>query len=758
MLQRDAGRIGFVRKLPTAFRARRGLAVSGDGEGRVLTFPGGGEVVPRHRDVVSPPAGAVEPAREPLEGELLTDDESAAVDARLHRRITHTMQRVITTVIVVGESERTSTAVGKATVRVFWTTGRGFGSWFIRAYDSATFGVYRRQIKAHETMGNQETLSEWVERYHKARHLRHTRVLNLPRVAFGAVQVFVGGLVALIGLVVLLGVAVAVSGAGPFMSVVHGSLELTNWVTTIVGAVWKPLVILTPLAVVVAAWKEGRRCKTPGWLATTSDAEVDVTIDETTIANALKALRIAQINDYLKQGFPIQFITTARRDGRGTHAVVRLPNGVTAEMIARPQRRAQFAGGLFRATKEVWLKTGSEASILDIWAADKGALAEGSGPYPLLDKGTVDVFKGVPFGKTLRGDPITAPVIGRNTIVGGIPGQGKSSAARVMMVGFALDPTAELRIWVPDSNFDFEAFQPRCSRYVMGAEHEKIAEILAHLQELHTEVQTRGDLLVKYRIPEVTREWASKDIGLHPVACLLEEAHVAFQHPEYGPDICQLVIDIVRLGRKRAIHLIISTQAPTKDSIPRDVTRNCSNGIAFSVGDHVANDALLGAGAYRGGHRATELIPGTDIGTALVKGFSGQRSEMVQAYFLSVDNKHDQVTPIIKRSLAAMDRRGVRMVSGDGPPAIGTTRDLLEDLDDVLSEESIRAADLPALLSQLAPDWVPYRRMTGKSLRVELAKRGVKVPSTGNVWPVDPVAVRRVLAARSTEDLDDWSS
>lgn len=734
--------------------------MSGDGEGRVLAFPGAGQIVPRRGGIPdSPPPSAVEPApKPPLEGELLTEEENQAVDARFHKRVTHTVHRVITTVVVVGESERTSTAVGKASVRVVWTTVRGFFSWLLRAYDAITFGMYRRQIKAHEAMGNQEQLAEWTDRHHKARDLRHKRILNLPAAAFGAAQVFVGGIAAVIGLVILLGVTVAASGAGPFMSVVHGALQLTNWAATIGATAWRPIMILTPLAVIMGAWKEGRRCKTPGWLATTGDPEVDVTIDETTIANALKALRIAQINDYLKQGFPIQFITTARRDGRGTHAVVRLPNGVTAEMIARPQRRAQFAGGLFRATKEVWLRTGSEASILDIWAADKGALAEGSGPYPLLDKGGVDVFKGVPFGKTLRGDPITAPVIGRNTIVGGIPGQGKSSAARVMVVGFALDPTAELRIWVPDSNFDFEAFQPRCSRYVMGAEHEKIAEILAHLQELHGEVQTRGDLLVKYRIPEVTREWANKDIGLHPMVCLLEEAHVAFQHPEYGPDICRLVIDIVRLGRKRAIHLIVSTQAPTKDSIPRDVTRNCSNGIAFSVGDHVANDALLGAGAYRGGHRATELIPGTDIGTALVKGFSGQRSEMVQAYFLSVENKHDQVTPIIKRSLAAMDQRGVRMVSGDTPPAIGAARDLLEDLDEVLGDEAVRAADVPALLSRLAPEWVPYRRMTGKSLRVELAKRGVKVASTGNVWPVDPVSVRQVLATRSTEDLDDWSS
>ena len=425
-------------------------------------------------------------------------------------------------------------------------------------------------------------------------------------------------------------------------------------------------------------------------------------------------------------------------------------------MIAQPQRRAQFAGALYRATKEVWLKTGPEASILDGWAADKGALAEGAGPYPLLSKGTVDVFKGVPFGKTLRGDPIDAPVISRNTIVGGMPGQGKSSAARVLVVGFALDPTAELRIWVPDSNFDFEAFKPRCSRYVMGAEPEKIAEILAHLQELHTEVQTRGDLLVKYRIPEVTREWANKNVGLHPVVCLLEEAHVAFQHPEYGEDICHLVIEIVRLGRKRGIHFIISTQAPTKDSIPRDVTRNCSNGIAFAVGDHVANDALLGQGAYRGGHRATELIPGTDIGTALVKGFSGQRSEMVQAYFLSVDNKHDQVTPIIKRSLEAIERRGIKPPNSDTPELVTAARDLLEDLDEVLNDQTIPAADIPPMLRHLAPDWFPYRGMSGKKLVIELAKRGVKVPSTGNRWPVDPVAIRRALATRSTEDLDDW--
>jgi S-DNA-T family DNA segregation ATPase FtsK/SpoIIIE len=238
--------------------------------------------------------------------------------------------------------------------------------------------------------------------------------------------------------------------------------------------------------------------------------------------------------------------------------------------------------------------------------------------------------------------------------------------------------------------------------------------------------------------------------------CLLEEAHVAIGHPTYGEEIAWLLVEIVRLGRKRGIHVIVSTQSPTKSSIPRDVTRNCSNGIAFAVGDHWANDAILGQGAYAGGHRATELIPGTDMGTAVVKGFSGQRSEIVQAYFLDVAKGRDQVTPIIKRAMAAVEARGGLPGTQTAAPELEASRDLLEDLDEVMGDVTIPIADLPALLSRLAPGWAPYRRLTGKQLRGLLAKEGVKVPSTGNRWPVDPGAVRRALAERATEDLDDW--
>ena len=63
---------------------------------------------------------------------------------------------------------------------------------------------------------------------------------------------------------------------------------------------------------------------------------------------------------------------------------------------------------------------------------------------------------------------------------------------------------------------------------------------------------------------------------------------------------------------------------------------------------------------------------------------------------------------------------------------------------------------MPALLKKLAPNWAPYKNLNGTSLPTQLDKKyGVKVPSTNNRYPVDPVAISEALAKQSTADLDD---
>lgn len=621
-----------------------------------------------------------------------------------------------------------------------------------RRHDRGT-ARHERMMRLAEQQGDHKTALEWESRAQQHRKARHERRMAMLSVPLRLARALAVGVPLAAALLLAGGVTLAISSrrAGdslvPLMIAVHVIRALTQVIVTVSG----PAMAAAPWLALVCLWAVGRRAgSAPKWLATSADDD-DLIIDESTIAEALKALRIPQITEYLKRGMPLQYLTPARRDGRGTHAVIRLP-GVPAEQISA--RRAALAAGLHRAAKEVWPTTGTEAGILDLWIADKGALAEGAGEYPLLTTGFVDVFKGVPFGRILRGDPILAPVIERNTITGGMPGQGKSASARVIMAGAALDPTCELRIWVPDSNFDFEAFAPRCSRYVMGAEDEKIAEILTDLRALHAEVQARGRLLIKYEIPAVTRAIASRGVGLHPLVCLLEEAHVAIQHPKYGKEISQLLVDIVKLGRKRAVHLIVSTQAPTKDSMPRDVTRNCSNGLAFAVGDHVANDGLLGQGAYRAGHRATELIPGVDRGTCVAKGLSGERSDIVQVYYLDVARGNDQVTPIIRRSLAEIERRGRGLpgVGGEQQATPGPA-DVLDPLADVAAvmegAARMRTQEVLHLLATRNP--TAYRAWTFTDLTAALGEHDAAPYKSGGQMVVSLARVTEALAERDDE-------
>lgn len=706
-----------------------------------------------------------QPEGEVLEGEVLDADEARRLINRTQKELAFDRYRAYRNDVVIAYNATKTVATHRHTQTAAKTAARHAlyvptGAFQVgkRIWEAHSNSRYERLLRQAEAAGDREALMYWEERAETAKDRRHARIMDWIRSPLQLVKALAVGVGTFVALLVGLGIVLA--GAhkdiSSFLSPFNAVLEFVRWTSIVVTVAWGPLVLAAPWVLLLWLWNEGRTKATlPGWVQTAAPGDLDGTI-ETTIADALKALRIPHINDHFKQGLPLQYLTPARKDGRGTHAVIRLPRGVTADKIAR--RRNDLATGLHRLSKEVWPTTGAEAGILELWVADKGALEQGAGDYPLLDDGTVDVFKGVPFGKTLRGEPISAPVMERNTLTGGMPGQGKSSAARVMMAGAALDPSAELRIWVPDANFDFEAFRPRCSRYVMGAEDERIAEILTQLQELHAEVQQRGNLLIKHEQPAVNRKVATTVPGLHPLVCLLEEAHVAIQHPQHGKTIAQLLVDIVRLGRKRGIHLIVSTQAPTKDSMPRDVTRNCSNGIAFAVGDHVANDALLGQGAYAGGHRATELIPGTDKGTAVVKGFSGERSDMVQSYYLDVAREHDQITPLIQRALAAITNAGRSVPGADTSTPQSSEpedRDLLEDLDQVLGTERVNITDVPALLREIAPNWPAYRDLSGKQLRAELTQLGIKVPSTGNKYRLDPDTVRSELARRATADLDE---
>ena len=84
-------------------------------------------------------------------------------------------------------------------------------------------------------------------------------------------------------------------------------------------------------------------------------------------------------------------------------------------------------------------------------------------------------------------------------------------------------------------------------------------------------------------------------------------------------------------------------------------------------------------------------------------------------------------------------------------------RDLLDDIATVLGAdrwdaEKVPAADIPARLRTLAPDWAPYRSINGLEIRRYLeTEHGVKVATTGHKYPVDPAAIRDAIARRDAD-------
>jgi DNA segregation ATPase FtsK/SpoIIIE, S-DNA-T family len=631
------------------------------------------------------PGGRSEPAPEVLDGELLSTQKSAGYSLGLDRLLL----RIV--MLVRGVAESPCTAQFKAVTgyrlrqaprdlaRLGWFFLRGHGRWIAKGWTWATYGDLRADARAARLAGDQEARRAAQETIRADAQARWAKFgIAAHRIAVGVLLVAL-----LAGVLALVDSHVARADMWPWLATVYTVLGVLGIVLT-----W--VLKTVPIGWLIAAVWEGRdRTPGAGWLVRPSREDADSWIDERMISQALAHLGIAPLDRFFKAGGELVYSVPARVDGDGTYAQIRLPMGVTAEMVAA--KRATLAANLGRAGLETWPTKGDEDGILDLWVADKGKLGAGAGPWPLLHDGTVNVFEGVPLGKSQRGAVIYAPLFEANYLIGGRPGQGKSSAMRTLLLGAALDLTVELWVFVMGQSPDFKPFTPRLSRYQMGMD-DKVAEAATQaLGDLLTEMERRGKVLEHQpgSPPKTSRKLADKPkLGLHQLVCAIDECHELFMHPKYGKQAVEQAVRLIKRGRKYGITLILATQSPTKDSIPKEVTRNVSCGLAFSVGDHVANDGLLGAGKYRAGIRATDLRMKTDRGTCVAVGVTDATFELVNTFYIPFEEGLDMVTPVINRAMAEIDQlRRTGSDHGNKDKDSPEPADPLADICQVLGEQ-----------------------------------------------------------------------
>jgi S-DNA-T family DNA segregation ATPase FtsK/SpoIIIE len=634
-----------------------------------------------------------------------------------------------------------------------------------RLWEGRTTARYERHIRSAEAAGDHEGALAWDTqrvKFLKDRHARRADLVELPLKVFKALPGIAAGF---LGILIVIGILLAISSKNPeeIAVPVKTVAQIAEWVAIAFSVSWGPFLLAAPWIVVAVLYWAGRNyanASLTAWsVAGKGDSDdTGIVITADTIVLALQHMPIPDLRKAFKDGWTPTFDLTPVRDGRGYSAVFRLPLGVTPEMIA--DRRPVFARNVHRAEVEVWPSDAGKAGAgpagsVAVWIADSGVLSRPAPEYPLLHEGTADVFDGVPGGVSPRGDAMNIPVVANNLVCGGQMGQGKSNACRVVMLGAALDPLAELWAHVLANNGDFDAYAPRLARYIRGAEDEDIAAAVASLHELYAEVARREGRLADLGAKKVTRGLAQQHPDLRPKLALFSECHELFGHAEYGAEAADLAAKVLRRARKTAIWLGFDTQSARKDAIPPKIVELVSVNCCFYVKSWRSNDGFLGDGSFAAGIRATELRPGRDRGTSLVTGISDAQFELLRWYFVEVNDDigFDAAAEVIARAVAQV-APGTPVEGGRPRPAL-ESRDLLGDLDEVLDLDRIKLRDVVGLLRALAPAWSPYQKLTAAQLRKQLDGEGVRVVnSSGTPW-LDPAEVRRVIAERSTEDLDE---
>jgi S-DNA-T family DNA segregation ATPase FtsK/SpoIIIE len=354
--------------------------------------------------------------------------------------------------------------------------------------------------------------------------------------------------------------------------------------------------------------------------ATTSTGDTPLT--NSLVLEALCSLGIPKMTrpDQIELLYPV------KPSRAGYHIDLILPRGVTA--ISVMEKRRELSSALQRGIGTVWPSVGERhEGHLVLFVSHQDMSRAKQKPWPLLRQGSVNVFLPVPMFTDQRGEWVNLRLATTCGLIGAVPRMGKTFFQRELGLVCALDVRVEEYIFELKGTGDLSCLKLVAHYYSDSDEEEDIAEHLVVMRRLRGERRRRARVirsLPNEQCPnsEVTDELASRrELGLHPILIEVDECQVWFMHPVKAirDEFATLADDLVRKGPAVGIMAYFSTQELGKDSIPSTVSRNASVRLCFKVNDAMANNKVLGNGAYAGGYQATMFDFYKDKGIAYLK-------------------------------------------------------------------------------------------------------------------------------------------
>lgn len=324
-----------------------------------------------------------------------------------------------------------------------------------------------------------------------------------------------------------------------------------------------------------------------------------------------------------------------RADG-GWLAPVLLPAGMEAIKVI--EARGSLSSALRLPLDQVWPEQGPEHhGQLHLWVSPRPVSKMPAPRWSLLNAGAMtSFFAPMPVGYDERGRPITHTLFQRNTLIGGQPGSGKSFDGRSVVLAALLDPTVELWVAAFKPSEDHYDLKPYATRYLCGVDEATLDEAESMVEAVLAEIQRRqatlGRLKRAGKIEEgrTTPELARAGLGLHGLVVFLDEVHELFLHSKLAGESMARAL---KQGRSCGVHIILVTQVADKDSVPPVITRVVSSRWCLSVLDQVANDQIMGTGAYKRGQTGTQFRPGIDAGWGVTSGVQDGYNGAARGYY-----------------------------------------------------------------------------------------------------------------------------
>ncbi len=424
----------------------------------------------------------------------------------------------------------------------------------------------------------------WAQQHEaqlKARHERHERrmrlFIDLVKVspAIGAVVL---GLMVLLNVFLFIGSHRADDLAWSFLFAAH-AVKVGQ---EIAAAAWLVALAAAAAVCLVALHEAGRRAGdlAPGWgiVAKPGDKDGGLVVTADTIVLALQNLAdpgadagrsrtaggrrstLLPVRD--GRGYCAVFSAAARRDGgddrrpaagAGPEPAPRRDRGVAVDAERRP-------GGYVAA----------------VGRRPRALLGKAAPEYPLLHEGHGRRVRGRARRRGRRAATASLiPVVGNNFVLGGHDGPGQvQRLPACCMLGCALDPLAELDVFVFANNGDFDAYAPRLARYRKGVEDDAIdggggpaARAVRGGRRARAAAGRAG------RQEGDARSWRSSTRTCARVVSLFSECHELFGHPEYGELAGELAVKTAKRARKTAITLGFDTQSSPQGGDPAAARR-----------------------------------------------------------------------------------------------------------------------------------------------------------------------------------------